>query len=106
MTWFFVGPTNPDCGSVLIRNKTTNSIVLEVKNLTSSRYIVHLLKGYKLIKTNITLDEENMFVEITNLEPGTSYTFDIFAVNDQDIKSEHKCRQENQYTCEYGQQSN
>lgn len=82
----YTGPTNPDCGSVLIRNKTTNSIVLEVKNLTSSRYIVHLLKGDKLIKTNITLDEENMFVEITNLEPGTSYTFEIFAVNDQDIK--------------------
>lgn len=101
-----VGPTNPDCASVLIRNKTTNSMVLEVKNYTSSRYIAHLLKGYKLIKTNITLDEENMFVEITNLEPGTSYTFDIFAVNDQDIKSEQKCRQENQYTCKYGQQSN
>lgn len=83
-------------------------MVLEVTNRTISRYTAHLLKGSKLIETNIsyTLDRENMFVEnITDLEPGTSYTFDIFAVNDQDIKSEDKCRQENQYTCKYGQQS-
>lgn len=102
---FSIGPNNPDCGSILIRNKTTNSMVLEVKNITSFGYIALILKGSEWIK-NITLNKTNEFFEnVTSLESGTSYTFDLFAVNYQNIKSVNGCRQDNQYTCEYGQHS-
>lgn len=102
---FLIGPNNPDCGSVFIRNKTTNSMVLEVRNITSFGYIALISKESVLIQ-NITLNKTNEFSEnVTHLESGTSYTFDIFAVNYKYIKSVNGCRQDNQYTCEYGHYS-
>lgn len=98
--FLIIGPVVPICGPNLISNKTTNSMVLNLKNVHTpgaTRYISEIYHGRNLVK-NVTLSNI-LLQKIANLTAGTSYTLKIYAVSQHNIKSENSCNIENVYTC-------
>lgn len=100
---FFIGPADPNCSLVLITNKTTDSMVVDLKNLQTHEelhFIAEIFDGNISKETSLPFNAKNKYLQsIIDLEPGKRYTFKIFAISKQDIKSVKSCFVENEYTC-------
>lgn len=95
----FIGPADPSCSEVSISNKTTSSMVLDLKNLRTLgvvRHFVEIFQGNDFIK-NLTVEDRSE--NIIGLAAGTIYTFKIFALSEQNIRSVQSCQTQT-YTCE------
>lgn len=99
---FFLGPADPNCSLVLITNKTTDSMAVDLINLQSPKelhFTAEIFDG-NISERSVSFNEENKYHQsITDLESGKRYTFKIFAISKQDIKSVNSCLVENEYTC-------
>lgn len=100
---FFIGPDIPVCNSSLVSEKTTTSMLLDLRNLRTSgaqRYIAEIFykenESNKIEHCDISI---NASKNITNLTAGTAYTLQIFAVSEHNIRSTDSCQVKSVYTC-------
>lgn len=97
------GPDIPVCSPSTVSQKTTTSMLLDLKNLNTTgaesfiAEIFHKDSEPKEIK-NLT-KRNNYLVNITNLTQGTAYTLRIVAVSEHNIRSTDSCHLQTVYTC-------
>lgn len=97
------GPDIPVCSPSTVSQKTTTSMLLDLKNLNTTgaesfiAEIFHEVSEPKEIK-NLT-KRNNYLVNITNLTQGTAYTLRIVAVSEHNIRSTNSCHLQTVYTC-------
>lgn len=106
ITWLnfvFIGPDIPLCNSSIVSNKTTTSIVLDLRNLETTgaeRYYAEIFENESESNERKHFNiSNNSFEHITNLTQGTAYTLQIFAVSEHNIRSADSCQVKSVYTC-------
>ncbi|XP_062589565.1 phosphatidylinositol phosphatase PTPRQ-like isoform X2 [Saccostrea cucullata] len=83
-------PNNPDCQRVIISYITTQQMIIDLSNVQSSgalRYALNVTGP-----GHLSIDSSKKYVRnLTNLSPGTQYTFNISSVGIGDMKSRRSC---------------
>ena len=87
-------PSDPVCDNVLVLSRTTNSLIMNLMNLQTNGSVYYSAE-YKVGTESKSIDfkkANNFTVNITNLVPGTPYTFVVFSIGIKGYRSLGNCQ--------------